>query len=142
MKNKISLISFLCIIILISGVINSSPQVKDTSEAYTDYSTQDTLNGVYIPKDLEDCFKQLDSFWSDSIKLEIKKMSLSEFLSQAHFGIGMWLRNNWGLWVGSRLSKYFNSFNYSHPDDISSIILELYYRQLTGEDIHLEKWRK
>jgi len=142
MKNKISLISFLCIIILISGVINSSSQVKDTSEAYTDYSTQDTLNGVYIPKDLEDCFKQLDSFWSDSLKMEIKKMSLNEFLSQAHFGIGMWLRNNWGLWVGSRLSKYFHSFKYSHPDDISSIILELYYRQLTGEDIHIEKWKK
>jgi hypothetical protein len=142
MKNKISLISFLCIIILISGVINSSTQVKDTSEAYTDYSTQDTLNGVYIPKDIEDCFRQLDSFWSDSLKSELKKMSLNEFLSQAHFGIGMWLRNNWGLWVGSRLSKYFYSFNYSHPDDISSIILELYYRQLKGEDIHLEKWRK
>src|SRR5512140_1014411 len=70
--------------------------------------TVDSINGVYIPKNLEDCFKQIDSFWADSIKQKVRAMSEREFSGQAHFGFGLWMRNNWQLWSGSRLSKYFN----------------------------------
>jgi hypothetical protein len=47
------------------------------------------------------------------------------------------MRNNWGLWRGSRLSKYFNSLGIFHPDDMSGIILTGYCRQLNGLDIRL-----
>ena len=48
------------------------------------------------------------------------------------------MRNNWGLWGGSRLSKYFNKIGIYHPDDMSAIILESYRRNLQGEAIDLE----
>ena len=142
MKNATLIIILSYLIISSLNIKNSFPQVKDTFEAWIDYSANDTINGIYIPKDMEDCLKQLDSFWNDSIKSEIRKMSIKDFTGQAHFAIGMWIRNNWGLWVSSRLTKYFNSFGYIQPDDMSGAILELYYRKLSGEDIHLEKWRK
>lgn len=100
--------------------------------------TTDSLRGTYIPKDLEDCFKQIDTFWSDSTKLKVKQWTEDEFSARAHFGFGMWMRNNWQLWVGSRLSNYFNEKGIYHPDDMSGIILDSYHRYLTGKEVNLE----
>jgi hypothetical protein len=100
--------------------------------------TTDSLRGQYIPKDLEDCFKQIDSFWSDSIKNEIKQWTEDQFIGRAHMGFGMWMRNNWQLWGGSRLSSYFGEMGIYHPDDMSGIILTSYHRYLNGQDIALE----
>lgn len=97
--------------------------------------TTDSLEGVYIPKNLDDCFRQMDIFWSDSTKNEIKSMTEGEFGGSSHFGFGLWMRNNWQLWSGSRLSKYFNDAGIQHPDDMSGIILKSYHRYLTGKEI-------
>jgi hypothetical protein len=101
--------------------------------------TTDSIRGVYIPKDLEDCFKQIDSFWDDSTKVEVKQLSESEFSANTHFGLGLWIRNNWQLWGGSRLSKYFNDLAIYHPDDMSGIIIISYHRYLLGKEIKLEE---
>jgi hypothetical protein len=101
--------------------------------------TTDSIRGVYIPKDLEDCFKQIDSFWDDSTKVKVKQWSEDEFSGRAHMGFGMWMRNNWQLWGGSRLSKYFNDLGIYHPDDMSGIILDSYHRYLTSKDINLNE---
>jgi hypothetical protein len=101
--------------------------------------TTDTLRGVYIPRDLEDCFKQIDSFWNDSTKLKVKQWTEDEFSARVHFGFGMWMRNNWQLWGGSRLSKYFNDLGVNHPDDMSGIILDSYHRYLNQKEIKLDE---
>ena len=99
--------------------------------------TTDSLRGVYIPKDLEDCFKQIDSFWNDSTKTQVKQWTEDEFSGRVHHGFGTWIRNNWQLWGGSRLSKYFNEMGIYHPDDMSGIILDSYHRYLIGKEIKL-----
>ncbi len=101
--------------------------------------TTDSLRGIYIPKDLEDCFKQIDSFWDDSTKIKVKQLTEDVFSARVHHGFGMWMRNNWQLWSGSRLSKYFNDLGIYHQDDMSGIILDSYHRYLTGKDIKLEE---
>lgn len=101
--------------------------------------TTDSLRGIYIPKDLKDCFKKIDSFWNDSTKATVKQWTEDEFIVKAHFGFGMWMRNNWQLWGGSRLSKYFNNMGIFHPDDMSGIILTSYHRYLIGIDLNLEE---
>ncbi|WP_291725213.1 DUF6794 domain-containing protein [Bernardetia sp.] len=101
--------------------------------------TTDTLRNVYIPKNLEECFKQIDSFWNDSTKLQVKEWTEDEFIAKTHFGFGRWIRNNWQLWGGSRLSKYFNQMGIYHPDDMSGIILDSYHRYLLGKEIKLEE---
>lgn len=99
----------------------------------------DTINKKYIPKDLEDCFVQINTFWNDSIKVKVKNWEEEEFTGKAHLGFGMWMRNNWQLWGGSRLSKYFNDLNIYHPDDMSGIILVSYHRHLNNKEIRLEE---
>jgi len=98
----------------------------------------DSIDGNYIPKNLDECFVQINSFWNDSLKLEVKKMTEKDFSANSHFGFGMWMRNNWGLWGGSRLATYFNNFGIYHADDMSGIILTSFHRHLTGKEILLE----
>ena len=92
---------------------------------------------TYIPIDLDDCLKQLDKIFADSSKVKIKSMSEDHFSARMHLNFGIWMRNNWELWRGSRLSKFFNERGIYHPDDMSGIILDSYYRYLTGQDIKL-----
>lgn len=87
----------------------------------------DSINGVYIPKDIEDCCVQLDKIISEKDKEYIKGLSKKDDTIDLHFSLGMWIRNNWGLWGGSRLQIYFLKKRINHPDDMSGKILEAYY---------------
>ena len=101
--------------------------------------TTDSLRGIYIPKDIEDCLIQIDSFWSDSTKLRMKNLTENEFSGRLHLGFGTWMRNNWQLWGSSRLTKYFNDKGIYHPEAMSGLILDSYYRKLNGRDIRLDE---
>lgn len=98
----------------------------------------DTIDGVYIPRDIEDCFSQLDSILAFKNRRGIIAQPNRESMSKYHFGLGMWLRNNWGLWSGSRLERYFYARGVYHPDNMSGAILEYYYDYLHGVD---SNWR-
>lgn len=87
----------------------------------------DSINGVYIPKDIEDCCVQLDKILSEKDKEYIKGLPKKDDTIDLHFSLGMWIRNNWGLWGGSRLQIYFLKKRINHPDDMSGKILEAYY---------------
>jgi len=93
---------------------------------------------VYVPKDLDDCFAELKRILP---KEEIEKMKSGpeKDMIRYHFGLGMWLRNNWGLWKGSRLSKWFNDKGIRHPDDMSGIILDSFWGHLNGKPTGLEE---
>ncbi len=98
----------------------------------------DTIDGIYIPRDIEDCFSQLDSILAFKNRRGIIAQPNRESMSKYHFGLGMWLRNNWGLWSGSRLERYFYARGVYHPDNMSGAILEYYYDYLHGVD---SAWR-
>lgn len=93
----------------------------------------------YKPKTLDEAILQLEKIHDDTTKQKILAMTEQEFMGNSHFGLGMWLRNNWGLWKGGELAKHFNSIGIYHPDDMSGIILTSYYRHLHGQDRALEK---
>jgi len=134
MKIKILLLSFLIFVLKYNAISQSA-----NDSVYNNRITQDSLNGIYIPQNIEDCFLQIDIFWADSTKELVKSWSENEFIANAHFGFGMWMRNNWGLWGGSRLQVYFNNIGIYHPDDMSGIILTSYHRKLNNKKIELKK---
>lgn len=102
-------------------------------------SFKSEIDGVYIPKNLTEAINELDKKLSDSVKSEISSLTENEFQANAHFGIGLWMRNSWNLWASSRLYRYFRRKGIKHPDDMSGIILTSYYRELTGKDVELDK---
>jgi hypothetical protein len=93
---------------------------------------------VYIPQNLEECFAELENVFRPE-ELEEFRDQKEEDIIKYHHTLGMWIRNNWGLWSNSHLAEYFNSLGVYHPDDMSTIILKSFYRYLNNEDIKLDE---
>lgn len=90
----------------------------------------DSINGVYIPKDIEDCCVQLDKIINEKDKEYIKGLSVEDLINDLHFGLGIWIGDIWGLWGGSRLQQYFFDKKIDHPKDMSGEILRAYHNWL------------
>ncbi|HKQ46666.1 MAG TPA: DUF6794 domain-containing protein [Phycisphaerae bacterium] len=94
--------------------------------------------GLYVPADLEECFTELKRMLTPELVAEMKA-DPDEKLIVHHFGLGLWIRNNWGLWGNSRLAKYFESHGVHHPDDMSGIILTSFWRRLNNQPLRFEE---
>jgi hypothetical protein len=93
-----------------------------------------------IPRTLEEAVEFLTKNVNSEEFEQIKTKDEDEALGGTHFGIGMWMRNNWGLWSGkSELSQYFQSLGITHADDMSGIILTSWYRIITGKPVNLQE---
>ena len=111
-------------------------EIKDNIKANEEYKilvVADTINGVYIPTDLVDACCELDKILDDSTKDEIIKLGKGLGAS-THFQLGMWIRNNWGLWGTSRLEACLRKKGYSDPDEMSEYILNCYQFWLEIKD--------
>ena len=84
----------------------------------------------YIPTDLQGCFQELDSMLTASMREDICSCEKID-LVRHHFGLGIWMRNNWGLWSeGSPLKQYFDCQEIHDADDASRAILAAYWQYL------------
>lgn len=122
---------------LVSGVAGAE---NDGEEIYRVTPTQDAAApfGVYVPTDLEDTLKELSRMLHPQLIERIKSGTEND-LHQYHLGLGMWMRNYWGLWQGSRLSTWFNQEGIQEPDAMSGIILHSYWRHLNAQPIEFNK---
>ena len=93
------------------------------------------------PKDLIEAFEVLKELLP---KEEIEKIKKTKDMSKFHFGLGRWIRNNFGLWRESDLQNHLfdqakNLENpvpwlryISHPDNQSSFILDSFKKHLNN----------
>lgn len=106
----------------------------------------DTIDGIYIPKNLYECMTELDKTLSFENKKQLKEAETSFEFNSHLGGLGMWIRNNWGLNGGSRLLKYFKDRkigDYAFGNDtISGIIIAEYIKWLKGDKNSWKKWEK
>jgi hypothetical protein len=95
--------------------------------------------GIYIPSDIQDCFRELDKILSGNVLKQIRT-SEEAGLFRYHFGLGAWIRNNWGLWIEeSRRKQYFDNLGVNDADDASSLIITSYWHYLNGIPIEFPK---
>lgn len=104
--------------------------------------TAENINDVYIPKNLEECFVELDKLLPEIDKKEMQALKNRDEMIRYHMRLGMWMRNNWGLWGGSRLQKYFTDKGITHPDEMSSVVLYHYYDWLNGKKETWKNWER
>lgn len=90
-----------------------------------------------IPTNLDECMKALHKMFFDEEKKSIKDNSEDE-MGMYHFGLGMWIRNNWGLWSGGPLQDHFKKLGLWHADDMSGVILTSFSRHLKNEPLDVE----
>lgn len=109
-------------------------------EEYKKRLTLDKINNIYIPKNLYECLIELDKTLNFENKKQLKE-AIETWQFNSHMGgLGMWLRNNWGINGGSRLLAYFKERNIKDRDNISEIIIEQYINWLKGDQKTWKKW--
>lgn len=101
--------------------------------------TQKTLDGVYIPMDLFDCFKQLDTLMEPAVKERFMAFSNEEVDKRTHGSLGLWIDHKWQLTDGSRLSAYFRKMGVPHPQYMVGIIITTYHRRLHKQDLKVKE---
>ena len=91
----------------------------------------------YIPKDLMDALNYMNYLWPEEDKEMLKKNGDN---GDYHFGFGLYMRNNWGLWAReiNSLKKQFLTFGIYSADDMSEGIIDLFYRYLNNIDVEKE----
>ncbi len=97
------------------------------------------IDGIYIPKDLNDCFRQLDKLMEPDVRKNFLEFSDEEVDKRTHGSLGKWIEHKWSLKEGSRLSHYFNTMQVPHPDYMVGIIIRSYHRHLHKRDIQLKE---
>lgn len=103
------------------------------------------MEQIIIPTTARQAFAILDALVTQEEKTAMCAMSKSDFLCQEHFGLGLWIRNNWiyGPETEGEKEQELRNACYrmlcggesedcfiSHPDTISGQFLERYYRHL------------
>lgn len=61
---------------------------------------------------------------------KIAQMSEDDLIN-LHFGLGQWIRNNFGLWMENR--GLLQATGEIHPDDASGVIVKALWRQLQND---------
>ena len=99
----------------------------------------DSIDGCYIPRNLEECFIELNKILKPKDIETFKNLKDRDETALYHHGLGTSLRNRWRLWTGSRLKQYFITKGIQHPDNMSGLILSFYYDWLNGKN---DEWKK
>lgn len=105
-------------------------------QRYQERIKLETIDGVYIPKDLSDAFAELDKRISAESRAKFKGADEQTVVKKLYFSLGRWISYNWGFYEGSRLSEHIKQkFGLSHPDDMAVLIMTTYHRSLTKKPI-------
>lgn len=114
-------------------------EISKKTEEFKRRLTSDSINGIYIPKNIEECFSELNKILKPKEIARIKLLDSENLEADFDRDLGRWLRNNWGLWEVSRLRNYFEERKVYHPEIMSEKILDFYSDWLKGHD---DKWKK
>ncbi len=91
------------------------------------------------PSTLTEAHAALERMLSPQTLAEIDAMPSEDGMIKYHFSLGLNIRNGWGLWAGSPLAKYMQGLGITHPDHMSGVILETFWRKRHGQDLRLEE---
>lgn len=112
---------------------------EEYEKQYQERIRKEVLNGVYIPKNLEEAMTELDKRISVEARQKFKELPEDSVCSIMHNRLGQWMILNWGFYGGSRLSNYLRSAGVTFPDDMADFIILAYHRRQNGHPIELKE---
>lgn len=96
------------------------------------------INGVYIPANLEEAFKELDDLSPDAAKVKFTNASEDIVSTKLHFGLGRWISVYWNFTEGSRYVEYLRKLGITDPDHMIQFTIVSYHRFKNNRDIAVE----
>lgn len=140
MRYKFSLFLFFNLFgIALYGQFTPPNNEEEFERQYQQRIKQDVLNGVYIPKNLDDAIAQLNKLISPESKIKIKAIPEDSVCIVLHKRLGQWMIMNWSFYDGSRLSHYLRSAGITFPDDMADFVLLAYHRHLNGKPVNIKE---
>ena len=106
---------------------------------YQEHIKKDKLNGVYIPKKLDEAMTELDKRISPESQAKVKTIPEDSVCLVMHNRLGQWIILNWGFYGGSRLSHYLRSAGITFPDDMADFLILAYHRRLNAKPIGIKE---
>lgn len=115
----------------------------DTPEEYAkQYQwriAQETLNGVYIPANLNEALTELNRLTDEESRKSFASLPEEQAFRRLFHSLRLWIINKWGLNGGSRLSYLFHDLKLKHPDDLAELIIVSWHRQLNDRPINMKE---
>lgn len=112
---------------------------SEYQKQYNERITKDRLNGVYIPKNLDEAMTELDKRISVDSRGKMKEIPEDSVCQVLHFRLGEWIMLNWGFYGGSRLSHYLRSAGVTFPDDMADFLILAYHRRLNDKPVGVKE---
>jgi hypothetical protein len=91
-----------------------------------------------VPHTMDQAYSALDRLLSPSERSQFAGQPEQQAVTDAHFGLGMHMRNEWFRSGGSSLVGTLHKLGARHFDDMSSMVLTSYWRHLNGKPVELE----
>jgi hypothetical protein len=118
---------------------NNLPSSDKQIEAeYNRRITLEKINGVYIPKNLDDVYATLDKMVDAESKFKVKSLPESKVDSVLSPRLGLWMSLNWSFYEGSRISHYLHSAGVTYPEDMASFLLIAWHKHLNGKPVDVK----
>ncbi len=118
----------------------SNPAVKEYEINYNRRIKQESLNGIYIPKDVQEALDIIIESSDSSGLFRLKRVSEEMAANGLRKRLGKWILVRWGFEEGSRLSHYIKTkYRVSHPEDMSEFIVRALYRKVNQKPLDLDQ---
>jgi hypothetical protein len=113
--------------------------IAEMDSIYNSNIKKTKLYGVYIPKDLDDAFLELNRLSPPEAIEKLKTTDEVTMAKRLHFGLGKWISHNWNLTEGSRFSHYLKGLGLEFTDDMINFTLVSYHRFLMKKPQELKE---
>jgi hypothetical protein len=97
------------------------------------------IDGIYIPKDLQDAFAELKRLSSPQDIEKFRKAPEELMRTKLHFGLGRWMIVNWAFYEGSRFAYFLREAGLEHPDDMARVVIVCFHRHLNQQPLHFDE---
>jgi len=142
MKLKTILLLFFSTISIV--LFSQKPPENETEfeKQYKKRIRKEVLYGVYIPRDINDAFIQLNKLTDIPSKDHFKAQPEAGVEEKFFYGLGRWIIHNWGFYGGSRFSHHIKSMGIYHPEDMAKFVIIAYHRHLNKKEVDIRSLMK
>lgn len=111
---------------------------KGYEETYQRNIKKSRINGVYIPKDIEEAFAELDALSPEEAKAKFTNAPEDVIATKLHFGLGRWISVYWNFIEGSRYVEYLRQLGLTDPDHMIQFTIVSYHRYKNARPIDID----
>jgi hypothetical protein len=118
----------------VSGACGSSPDApREIPDVMPSFETS-TLPQAPVPLNLTQALDTLDRASSGAVQLMMRSGEEGVTI-ELHDSLGLWIRNNWGLYDKGALYQDLAKRGLRYPDDMSALVLTSWWRRIHGRPL-------